>query len=242
LRWPEQFLGPRLHPEKLPFGNSPRFEESGRSISDLFHPKLQFGISQVSCYAYREYGCKAPGPGNTPETLIQARKTLGEDELKWRGEVGSEDEEIIRRLCASSGFFSSEEIDIAVSLLHERLEKGESSGYHFLFLQYGDEVLAYASFGPVAGTEGTWDLYWMAVEEQYRGHGWGEQLHDEVGRRILAAGGRRVYIWTSSRDQYLPTRRFYERLDYIKEATLRNYYREGEHLVIYGKSLPLTSA
>jgi ribosomal protein S18 acetylase RimI-like enzyme len=167
---------------------------------------------------------------------------LAGDELKWRGEVRREDQEIIRRLCASSAFFSPEEIEIAVSLLDERLEKGESSGYHFLFLQYEDEVLGYACFGPVAGTEGTWDLYWMAIEEQYRGHGWGEQLHEEVGKRIRASGGKRIYIWTSSRDQYLPTRRFWERLDYVKEATLRNYYRDGEHLIIYGKSLPLTSA
>ncbi len=169
--------------------------------------------------------------------FFQVREMESDYEIEWRDEVRQEDKEIIRRLCASSGFFSAEEVNLAVSLLQERLEKGPASGYIFLFAQYGDEVLGFACYGPIAGTEASWDLYWMAVEEKYRGHGWGEQLHAEVEKRVLRSGGRRLYIWTSSRDQYVPTRRFYERLDYVKEATLRNYYRPGEHLVIYAKSL-----
>ncbi len=173
---------------------------------------------------------------------FHAREHMSDDQLTWRDEVSRKDEGIIRRLCASSGYFSPEEVDIAASLLQERLEKGEGSGYHFLFAQYGDDVLGFACYGPIPATDGSWDLYWMAIEEQYRGHGWGEQLHGEIEKRIIRSGGRRVYIWTSSREQYVSTRRFYERLDYIKEATLRNYYRPGEHLVIYAKSLPLTTS
>ncbi len=179
--------------------------------------------------------------GRNPWGISLPGETVREHQLEWRDDVRGQDEEILRRICRSSGFFSPEEVDIAVSLLRERLEKGEASGYRFLFAQYADEVLGFACYGPIAGTEASWDLYWMAIEEPYRGHGWGEHLHAEVEKRILASGGKRLYIWTSSKDQYLPTRRFYERLDYVKEATLRNYYRTGEHLVIYGKSLPLTS-
>lgn len=162
---------------------------------------------------------------------------MTEPMLIWRDEVKSGDSEIVRRLCKSSGFFSAEEIDIAVELIEERIAKGPASGYHFLFVQYGERVHGYACYGPIPGTESSWDLYWIAVEEDKRGHGLGRKVQAEVERRTSLLGGTRIYIWTSSRDQYRPTRGFYERLGYTREATLRDYYKPGEHLIIYMKSL-----
>lgn len=163
-----------------------------------------------------------------------------EQPLVWREEVSPGDKESVHRICELSGFFSAEEVDMAVELVEERLAKGVASGYHFLFAQHGDTVLGFACYGPIAGTESSWDLYWMAVEEKRRGQGLGRKLAAEVERRTRLFGGRRLYAWTSSRDQYLPTRKFYERLGYNQEATLRDYYKPGEHLVIYVKQLPGT--
>ncbi len=162
---------------------------------------------------------------------------MTEQPLVWRDEVRPGDAEIVRRLCESSGFFSAEEIDMAVELIEERMAKGAASGYHFLFAQYGETVHGYACYGPIPGTESSWDLYWIAVEEEKRGHGLGRKVQVEVERRTALFGGKRIYIWTSSRDQYHPTRRFYERMGYTREATLRDYYKPGEHLIIYVKPL-----
>jgi len=161
-----------------------------------------------------------------------------EQPLVWREEVSSGDRESVRRLCELSGFFSAEEVDMAVELVEEHLAKGVASGYHFLFAQHGDTVLGFACYGPIPGTESSWDLYWIAVEEKKRGQGLGRKLQAEVERRTALLGGRRLYAWTSSRDQYHPTRKFYERLGYSLEATLRDYYKPGEHLAIYVKRLP----
>ena len=165
---------------------------------------------------------------------------MREQPLGWREEVSPGDRESVRRLCELSGFFSAEEVDIAVELVEERLAKGVASGYHFLFAQHGDTVLGFACYGPIPGTESSWDLYWIAVEEKKRGRGLGRKLQAEVERRTVLFGGRRLYAWTSSRDQYLPTRKFYERLGYSQEAALRDYYKPGEHLIIYVKHLPGT--
>ena len=163
---------------------------------------------------------------------------MREQPLVWREEVSSGDRESVRRLCELSGFFSAEEVDMAVELVEEHLAKGVASGYHFLFAQHGDTVLGFACYGPIPGTESSWDLYWIAVEEKKRGQGLGRKLQAEVERRTALLGGRRLYAWTSSRDQYHPTRKFYERLGYSLEATLRDYYKPGEHLAIYVKQLP----
>jgi D-alanine-D-alanine ligase len=161
-----------------------------------------------------------------------------EQPLVWRDEVTPEDRESVRRLCEVSGFFSAEEVEIAVELVEERLAKGVASGYRFLFAQQGDTILGFACYGPISGTESSWDLYWIAVEEKERGQGLGRKLQGEVERRTALFGGRRLYAWTSSRNQYLRTRKFYERLGYSREAILRDYYKPGEHLVIYVKHLP----
>jgi len=43
----------------------------------------------------------------------------------------------VRGIVESSGFFSAEEVEIAVQLVQERLTKGIQSGYHFLFAERG---------------------------------------------------------------------------------------------------------
>ena len=51
-------------------------------------------------------------------------------------------------------------------------------------------------------------------------------------------GDTRVYIETSSRDQYDPTRRFYVNSLYSQAALLEDFYAPGDAKVIYFKVLP----
>ncbi|HLE18127.1 MAG TPA: hypothetical protein VI728_07560, partial [Syntrophales bacterium] len=66
-----------------------------------------------------------------------------EDSLSYREEVTLTDRDDIRAIVSSSGFFSCEEIDIAVELLEERIARGEASGYFFLFAEQGGRVAGY---------------------------------------------------------------------------------------------------
>jgi hypothetical protein len=54
---------------------------------------------------------------------------------------------------------------------------------------------------------------------------------------IARAGGRRIYVETSSRAQYIPTRRFYERHGYLREADLVDFYAPGDNKAIYVKAV-----
>lgn len=53
----------------------------------------------------------------------------------YRYELRSQDARPIERILSSSGFFSEEEVEIGCSLVTERLEKGEASGYYFILLE-----------------------------------------------------------------------------------------------------------
>ena len=59
----------------------------------------------------------------------------------------------------------------------------------------------------------------------------------EVERRVTAIGGERIYIDTSSKPQYQPTRAFYEGIGYQLVARLTDFYAPGDDRMIYVKVL-----
>jgi len=77
------------------------------------------------------------------------------------------------------------------------------------------------------------------VEKESQGTGLGTQIMKEVENRVLRAGGKRIFVGTSSQDDYLPARGLYQSLGYVKTAVLENYYDEGINLTYYAKNLEL---
>ncbi len=157
--------------------------------------------------------------------------------LHYREEVRGSDPEAVRAILVSSGFFSAGEVDVAVELVQERLSAGIESGYHFIFAERGGEVVGYSCFGPIPLTLSSYDLYWIAVSEAYRGLGIGGGLLRRTEGRVRGLGGDRLYIETSSRRQYDPTRSFYERHGYRVEAVMEEFYAPGDHKVVYVKRM-----
>jgi D-alanine-D-alanine ligase len=162
--------------------------------------------------------------------------------VEFRDIVHSTDVPAVRSIVASSGVFAPHEIDIAVELVEEHLARGAASGYHFVFADADGHPIGYACYGPIGCTVGSFDLYWIAVQAASRRHGLGRRLLREVERRVALAGGRRLYIETSSRALYEPTRRFYERCGYKFEARLDDFYTPGDAKIIYVKAVDVTSA
>lgn len=157
--------------------------------------------------------------------------------IKLRSDVRPDDAEAVRRIVASTGLFRPAEIDVAVELVQARLDRGEASGYQFLIAEHRARPVAYACYGRNTLTVGSFDLYWIAVDRSRQGQGIGRLLLDEVERRVQAAGGTRIYIETSHRADYQPTRGFYERCGYRLEAVLADYYAPGDDRAIYVKVL-----
>lgn len=164
-------------------------------------------------------------------------KDIARPALSLRRELRPEDPASIRRLVAETGFFNPPELDIAEELPRERLKNGEASGYHFLLADRDGRLAGYTCFGPIAGTAASFDLYWIAVHPELQRLGLGRTLMAETEKLIAAAGGRRVYVDTSQREQYASTRLFYERCGYRLEATLPDFYAPGDGKAIYCKAL-----
>jgi D-alanine-D-alanine ligase len=140
-------------------------------------------------------------------------------------------------IVAATGFFNAAEVAIAVELVEERLEIGDLSGYFFVFAEEAGRVLGYTCYGPIDGTQSSFDLFWIAIDPTQQGRGLGRLLMDETERLIRAMGGRRVYAETSGRAQYEPTREFYLRLGFDREAELADFYAPDDAKVFFVKAI-----
>jgi len=155
----------------------------------------------------------------------------------FRDQIQPSDVEAIAGIVESSGFFSDEEIEIAIELAEDKLDNRENCSYQFLFVEDDERVVGYACYGLIPATDASYDIYWIVVSQDLRGYGLGKQLMAETERLIYEYGGRRVYAETSSREQYKPTHKFYESCGYHQAAFLENFYYEGDSKIIYVKVL-----
>ena len=160
---------------------------------------------------------------------------MGTQVITIRNSVEQADIERIRSITESTGFFYPDEVDTAVELIEDRLVKGPRCGYHFLFAEEDGRTVGYTSYGPIACTRTSYDLYWIVVAGDFRGKGLGTRLLEASERAITALGGNRVYIETSMRPLYEPTRAFYIARGYTQAAVLDDFYAPGDAKVIYVK-------
>lgn len=160
---------------------------------------------------------------------------MGTQVITIRNSVEQADIERIRSITESTGFFYPDEVDTAVELIEDRLVKGPRCGYHFLFAEEDGRTVGYTSYGPIACTRTSYDLYWIVVARDFRGKGLGTRLLEASERAISALGGNRVYIETSMRPLYEPTRAFYIARGYTQAAVLDDFYAPGDAKVIYVK-------
>ncbi len=143
----------------------------------------------------------------------------------------------IRSLLESTAMFNIAEVEIAVEIIFEYLGKGAASGYHFIVAEVAGEISGYACFGPIPCTLSSWDLYWIAVHPTLQRSGIGRQLLSAVETSVGEAQGTNLFVDTSGRKAYAPTRLFYERMGYDRAAVLPDFYAPGDPKVIYAKSL-----
>jgi D-alanine-D-alanine ligase-like ATP-grasp enzyme/GNAT superfamily N-acetyltransferase len=157
--------------------------------------------------------------------------------LHWRTEVQPEDRGNVAQLVTRTGMFSDWEVKVAVELVQERLGRGAASGYEFLLADHAGTLAGYACYGPNAVSENGYELYWIAVDPRYQGCGLGRRLLYRIEQAALRAGGRTMWVETSSTEHFEPTRKFYRRNGYRKAAELKDFYRPGDNKVILAKGL-----
>jgi aminoglycoside 6'-N-acetyltransferase I len=154
--------------------------------------------------------------------------------------IKNNDREKIYNILIDTKNFNEEEIKVAMELVDIYLENGEQKDYEF-FVDRNEEnndiVNGYVCIGPRPMTDGTYDLYWIAVNPNIQSKGIGSKLIKYIEEHIKEKNGRLVWIETSSKPSYEKERKFYEKNMYDKLAEIKDFYRVNDSLIIYGKYL-----
>jgi GNAT superfamily N-acetyltransferase len=137
----------------------------------------------------------------------------------------------------ATGVFTEEEVEIALELIDAVLSVPEQTDYIIRVCEEEGKVAGYYCVGPTPATEGTFDLYWVAVDPALHGKGIGRALDEHACDLIRGMSGRLIIAETSSLPRYSKTRDFYVRRGYGEIAKIADYYRPGDDLVVYGKYL-----
>lgn len=148
------------------------------------------------------------------------------------------DGERIQEITAAVDVFTPADAECVQELWQDMLRRGrEASGYEFLVAREHELAVGYICFGPTPLTQGTYDIYWLAVDPSQRRRGLGRALLARAESEIERAGGRLILIETSGALTYQATRRFYESCGYRYAAIIHDFYATGEDLIVYRKNL-----
>jgi ribosomal protein S18 acetylase RimI-like enzyme len=152
----------------------------------------------------------------------------------------AEDRPRIGHILMHSGLFNAGDADCVDEMFGHALAKPTPDAYRFLSGWLDGAMMGFACYGWEALTHGTWDLFWVCTLPEARGLGLGGALLSEALRVATVEGGRLMVIYTSSSTNYAAARKLYESRQFVRTATIPEYYNLGDDLHIYTRRLQPT--
>ena len=134
--------------------------------------------------------------------------------------------------------FTSAEIDVAMELIDIVLKDQIQKDYQiYCMVDDQDQAIGYICYGPTPITQGTFDLYWIAVDPDFQEQGVGSNLLDFLGKVVKELKGRMILADTSSIPHYEKTQNFYLRNGFQEVARVLDYYHPGNDRVTFCRRL-----
>ncbi|HKB06524.1 MAG TPA: GNAT family N-acetyltransferase [Gemmataceae bacterium] len=147
------------------------------------------------------------------------------------------DTPLLIALAEGTGVFKPLEIAALRDVLRDYHAGTAGIGHQAVSLERDGEIIGFAYFAPEEMTVGTWNLWWIVVGRSTQARGVGAELLRFAEDEARRAGARLFLAETSSLTHYEPTRRFYLKHGYETAAEVRDYYDDGDHMVVFRKRL-----
>ena len=147
------------------------------------------------------------------------------------------DKPALMKILLNTPEFKPCEVVVAEEVINSYLHNPSQSGYHTLVAEVDSTIAGYICYGPTPLTEGTWDIYWMAVAPGKQGQGIGSSLMMFAENQIRKARGRLALIETSSKPEYEKTQRFHRRHGYEIICRIPDFYAPTDDKLILQKRL-----
>ncbi len=140
-------------------------------------------------------------------------------------------------LTAGTGLFKPYEVEVLEEVLDDYHEGRSGADHAAVVLERDGRIVGYAYYAPDVMTDRSWYLYWIAAEKAAQGTGVGTELMGHVEADVRARSGRVMFIEVSSMPHSELTRRFYLKLGYEVTGVLRDFYSDGDDMVVFRKRL-----
>jgi len=98
-------------------------------------------------------------------------------------------------------------------------------------------LVGVAYVAPERMTQGTWNLYLIAVCPDRQQQGRGTALLTHVEQMLAQRGERVLLVETSGLESFEYVRSFYRKSGYDEEARIREFYKAGEDKIVFRKTL-----
>lgn len=157
--------------------------------------------------------------------------------LAYRDHIAMSDWPAIRALVLKTGVFTEREVEVVRELMDDTVNRPTWGNYRFWIAQCDSTIAGFTCVSPIHVTPDRYDMYWLAVDPDFHGHGCGSRLVDLAIEGIRALGGKKLYVETSTRPVYEPARKFYLAAGFVLEGTLPDYYADGDGKAIFAKRL-----
>lgn len=147
-----------------------------------------------------------------------------------------DDTRALLALAEATGLFESEQIEELARMLDQHFSNG-TDGRGVWLTDHDNEPVGVAYVAPERMTDGTWNLYLIAIHPDHQKRGRGAALLRYIERTLAERGGRVLLVETSGTDDFEYVRAFYRGNRYAEEARIRDFYADGVDKIVFRKLL-----
>jgi ribosomal protein S18 acetylase RimI-like enzyme len=139
-------------------------------------------------------------------------------------------------LAQASGLFEPSQTEELRQMLDQYFNS-ETEHQDLWFTDDDNGVVGVAYVAPERMTEGTWNLYLIAVHPDCQRQGRGVLLLRHIEQVLAERGERMLLVETSGLESFEYVRSFYRKSGYDEEARIREFYKAGDDKIIFRKPL-----
>lgn len=144
-------------------------------------------------------------------------------------------------LTEATGLFESNQIEELAQVLNQHFSD-EVNSQGIWFTDYDNEPVGVAYVAPERMTDGTWNLYLIAIHPDHQKQGRGGALLQYVEQMLTERGERVLLVETSGTGDFEYVRVFYRNNGYEEEARIRDFYTDGVDKIVFRKLLGSVAA
>ena len=147
--------------------------------------------------------------------------------------VKKEDVPHLKTVLDSSQLFPSHLLD---DMIDDYFSNMAATDIWFTML-HDEKPISIGYCAPERLTEGTYNLYAIAVRKDHQGKGIGKKMMAYIEKLLLDQHQRILIVETSGKPEFELTRTFYLKCNYIQQAVIPEFYDTGDDKVVFWKKL-----